>query len=66
MKVHGENVNLGNNDTCKVVGIGNVLIKMHDGTIRTLCDERHVLRLKKNLFSLVTCQELIGRGDIGI
>lgn len=27
---------LGNDDTCKVVGNGSVVIKIHDGMMRTL------------------------------
>ncbi|CAA0834067.1 Probable prolyl 4-hydroxylase 11 [Striga hermonthica] len=37
---------------CGIVGIGDVKIKMYDGTVRTLCDVRH--KLKKNLISLGT------------
>ena len=43
---------MGNDASCKVVGIGNRIIKMFDGVVRTLCDVRHVLDLKKNLISL--------------
>lgn len=45
---------MGNNMSCKVVGIGTVRIKMHDGIIRTLTGVRHVPDLKKNLISLGT------------
>ena len=38
---------MGNNITCKVVGIGTVRIKMYDGVVRTLSDVRHVPDLKK-------------------
>lgn len=57
-KVDGGNVTLGNDDTCKVVGIDYVVIKMHDGMIRMLNDIRHVLGLKKNLISLGTLDGL--------
>ena len=40
--------------TCRVVGMGNIRVKMFDGVIRTLCDVRHVLDLRKNLISLGT------------
>ena len=44
---------LMNNDaSCRVVEIGNIIVKMFDGAIRTLCDVRHVLDLGKNLISL--------------
>lgn len=46
-KVDGKNVILGNNDTCKVMDTGNVLIKMHDGILRTLRDVRHVSGVEK-------------------
>ena len=47
------NVTLGNDDTCKVICIGNVHINMHDGIVRTLCIVRHIPGLlKKNLTSL--------------
>ncbi|XXG58369.1 hypothetical protein AAC387_Pa04g0693 [Persea americana] len=39
---------------CKVVGIGAIKIKMHDGIVRTLSDVRHIPELKKNLISLGT------------
>lgn len=38
---------IGNNDTCKIVGIGSIKIRMFDGIIRTLHDVRHALRLKE-------------------
>ena len=46
-KVDGGNVSLGKDDTCKVVGIGSMAIKMHDVMIRVLNDVRHVPGLKK-------------------
>ena len=45
---------MGNDASCKVAGIGNIKIKMFDGVVRTLCDVRHVLDLRKNLISLGT------------
>ena len=45
---------MGNDASCKVVGIGNIRIKMFDGVIGTLCDVRHVHDLRKNLISLGT------------
>ncbi|PKI73973.1 hypothetical protein CRG98_005590 [Punica granatum] len=41
-----------NNTTCKIVGIGTVQIRMHDGVIKTLSDVKHIPDLMKNLFSL--------------
>ena len=43
---------MGNDASCKVIGMGNIRIKMFDGVVRTLCDVRHVLDLRKNLISL--------------
>ena len=48
----GVNVFMGNDVSCKTIGIGTVKIKMHDGIIRTLTEVRHVLELKKNLISI--------------
>ena len=45
-------VYMGNNVTCKTVGIGSIRIKMYDGIVRTLTDVRHVLELRKNLISM--------------
>ncbi|KAG8502380.1 hypothetical protein CXB51_000443 [Gossypium anomalum] len=45
-------VRMGNDSSSKVIGIGTVKIKMHDGTIRTLSDVRYVPDLRKNLISL--------------
>ena len=50
---HGTVV-VGNGTPCKVQGIGNVQIRMFDGTIRTFGDVRHVPDLKRNLISLST------------
>jgi hypothetical protein len=43
---------MGNDISCKVVGIGSIQIKMFDGTVKILTDVRHVLELRKNLISL--------------
>jgi hypothetical protein len=43
---------MGNDISCKVVGIGSIQIKMFDGTIKILTDVRHVPELRKNLISL--------------
>jgi hypothetical protein len=43
---------MGNDISCKIVGIGSVQIKMYDITIRTLTDVRHVPELRNNLISL--------------
>lgn len=43
---------MGNNHSCKTLGIGSIRIKMHDGVVRTLMDVRHVPDLRKNLISV--------------
>ncbi|KAG8472883.1 hypothetical protein CXB51_034847 [Gossypium anomalum] len=45
-------VHMGNDSSSKVIGIGTVKIKIHDGTIRTLSDVRYIPNLRKNLISL--------------
>ena len=45
---------MGNNETCKIVGIGSVHVRCHDGIMRTITEVRHVPDLKKNLISLGT------------
>ena len=49
---NGSRVMMGNNVVCKIMGIGNVNRKLHDGTIRELRQVRHVPELKRNLISL--------------
>jgi hypothetical protein len=43
---------MGNVFSCKIVGVGRVRIRMHDGSVRTLTDVRHVPELRNNLISL--------------
>ncbi|KAL0284885.1 UNVERIFIED_CONTAM: Retrovirus-related Pol polyprotein from transposon TNT 1-94 [Sesamum calycinum] len=47
-------VYLGDDRCCNIIGVGDVRIKMYDGTVRTLSDVRHIPDLKKNLISLGT------------
>ena len=49
---NGGVVYIGNDSTCKIMGIGSVQIKMFDGVIRKPNDVRYVPDLKKNLISL--------------
>ena len=51
----GGNVQMSNNAPCKLVGIGSIQIRMHDGIVRTLTEVRHVLELKKNLREREVC-----------
>ncbi|GJZ97609.1 retrovirus-related pol polyprotein from transposon TNT 1-94 [Tanacetum coccineum] len=41
-----------------IIGIGSVMVKMHDGTVHTIRDVRHVEGLKKNLLSLGQLDDL--------
>ena len=50
--VEGGVVHMGNDSSSKIIGIGTVNIRIHDGTIRTLSDVRYVPDLRKNLISL--------------
>ena len=52
--MHKGAVLMGNNVSCKLVGIGTVRIRMFDGVVRTLGDVIHVPDLKRNLISLST------------
>ena len=45
-------VMMGYDASCRVVGIGNIRVKMFDGVIRTLCDVIHVPDLSTNMISL--------------
>ena len=59
----GGRVMMGNNVVCRIVGIGNVNLKLHDGTIRELREVRYVLELKRNLISLGMLDKWISNGD---
>jgi hypothetical protein len=43
---------IGNDFSCKIVGVGSVQIKMHDVYVRTLTNVRNVSELRKNFISL--------------
>jgi hypothetical protein len=43
---------MGNYFSCKIVGVGRVQIKIHDGFERTLTNVRQFPELRKNLISL--------------
>ncbi|GJU60714.1 gag-pol polyprotein [Tanacetum coccineum] len=42
----------------KIIRIGSIMVKMHDGTVRTIRDVLHVEGLKKNLLSLGQLDDL--------
>ncbi|KAE8681319.1 hypothetical protein F3Y22_tig00111330pilonHSYRG00089 [Hibiscus syriacus] len=52
--VNSGSVYLGDDRCCNIVVIGDVRIKMHDGSVRTLSGVLHIPDLKKNLISLGT------------
>jgi hypothetical protein len=43
---------MGNSNLYKVVSVGTIKIKLHDGKIRRLTGVRHIPDLSKNLISL--------------
>lgn len=51
MLVYSGSILMGNNASCKIIEIENIIIKLFDGIVRMLCDVRHILDLKKNLIS---------------
>ena len=51
-EINGGKVLLGNNYECKGQGVGDVRLKMHDGTFRILTAMRYALELKRDLVSL--------------
>ena len=51
-------VQMGNDATCPVIGIGTVKIKMFDGVVRVLSNVKHVPNLRKNLISLGVLDDL--------
>ena len=55
---NGGMVQMDNDATCPVIGIGTVKIKMFDGVVRVLSNVRHVPDLRKNLISLGVLDDL--------
>ena len=51
-------VYMGNNQSCCVQGIGDISFKVHDNRIKMLTNVRYVPRLKRNIISLGTLDEL--------
>ncbi|KAL8554089.1 hypothetical protein ACS0TY_002348 [Phlomoides rotata] len=66
-KMDGGSVLLGNDQSCKVQGIGSIRIKMFDGADRILSKVRFVPDLKSNIISLgsltATCCVFKAEGD---
>ena len=63
-----DDVLMGNNSSCKIVGIGIVKINMFDGIVRNLTNIKHVFDLKRNFISLSTLDlngyKFIGEGGV--
>ena len=55
---NGGMVQMSNDATCPVIGIGTVKIKMFGGVVRVLSNAKHVPDLKKNLISLRVLEDL--------
>lgn len=53
---------MGNNYSCKTVGLGSIRIRMHDGVVRTLTDVRHVPELRKNALDSGGCKLVTSNG----
>ena len=51
-ELNEEKVLMGNNNSCKVVGVGSVRIKLHDGSVKTLMMLEIFLTSKGTLFLL--------------
>ncbi|GKB49317.1 gag-pol polyprotein [Tanacetum coccineum] len=54
----GRDFQICNDHELKIIRIGSIMVKMHDGTVRTIQDVRHVKGLKKNLLSLGKLDDL--------
>lgn len=51
-EVNSGQVLMGNNESCKIHGIGSVRLRMWDGSMKIINDVRFIPDLKRNLFSL--------------
>lgn len=40
---------MGNDTSCKVIGIGNIKVKMFDEIVKTLYNVKHMPDLRKNM-----------------
>jgi len=70
-QISGGIVLVGNNKSCKVIGIGSLRIGMHNRIEMVLEDVRHVPELKRNMISLGTlnkegCGYKCDRGSLEI
>jgi hypothetical protein len=66
--INGDSILMGNNVAYKIVDIGTIIIRMHDGIVRTLTNVQHIPDLTKNLISLGTLDSLeykyFGKGGV--
>ena len=51
-EIDGGEVLMGNDASCRMVGVGSVNVRMFDGVIRTITDVRHVPDLRRSLISV--------------
>ena len=56
-ELDGRVVHMGNDSSCKTVGICSIRLKNHDGSIRVLIDVWYVPNLRMNLISLGTLED---------
>lgn len=49
---------IGNNNPCKVLGSGTIVLKLYDGKVKLLTDVKYVLSLKSHLILFDTLDEL--------
>jgi hypothetical protein len=49
---------MGNDARCKAIGLGTIKVRMFDGIVRILINDRYAPDLKKNLISLGTLDSL--------
>ena len=54
----GGKVMMGNNVVYRVIGMGNVSLRLHDGTTWELREVRYVPDLKRNLIFIPPCPEI--------
>lgn len=56
VEVQQGTVMLGNNQICKIVGMGTIKLQLADGSIKRLTDVRLIPQLKRNLISIGTLE----------
>ena len=55
--VNGGKVLMGNDVSCRVIGIGKVVVKQFNGEVKILSNVRHIPDLRRNLISLGTLKD---------